>query len=285
MSTNRIEWHAAEEDLGRYLAGGCPPVLAASIEAHLMGCADCRGRLGRVTGEVEQQAAWAMLADTIDRPSRGPLARLTGGHWFARSAVATPAMLQAALGALLLIGLVPLLAATLIGDGALVALLVLAPLAPVAAVALAYRDWSDPAGEISLATPTAGLRLVALRAVLVSAAALPLAFLMLGAVELWLDDVPSRLALAWCLPGLALAALVMLAGTTRLDPTYVAVTLSAAWTGSVAVAVVARRSLRPEIFVDVVASPALQTAALAVAVTAVLTTVVRRDAVAYRRTS
>ena len=36
------------------------------------------------------------------------------------------------------------------------------------AAGLAYRDWADPAGEFSLATPTAGLRLVAMRALVVS---------------------------------------------------------------------------------------------------------------------
>ena len=108
-------------------------------------------------------------------------------------------------------------------------LLVLAPLAPMAAVTLAYREWADPAGEISLATPSAGLKLVALRALVVSLAALPLAFLVLLAVDTWAGDVPMRLGAAWCLPGLALAALVLLAGTTRLDPFHVAIGISAAW--------------------------------------------------------
>ena len=169
------------------------------------------------------------LADSIDRPSPTPLGRLTGGHWFVRSVIATPAMVQAALAALVLVGLVPLAAAMTAGDAGLVVLLVLAPLAPMAAVALAYRDWADPAGEISLATPSAGLKLVALRALVVSLAALPFAFLVLIAVDTWAGDVPLRLGSAWCLPGLALAALVLLAGTTRLDPLHVAVGISAAW--------------------------------------------------------
>ncbi len=94
----------------------------------------------------------------------------------------------------MLVGLVPLLTAFAVGDAGLVTLLVLAPLAPVAAVALAYRDWTDPAGEISLATPSAGLRLVALRALVVSVAALPLAVVALLAVDRWVADVPMQLA-------------------------------------------------------------------------------------------
>ena len=160
----------------------------------------------------------------------------------------------------------------------------LAPLAPVAAVAIAYRGWSDPAGEICLATPTAGLRLVAMRALVVSLAALPLAFAR-SAGRRHLDQaVPMRLAVAWCLPGLALAALVLLAGTTRIDPLHVALAVERRLGGSRSLAAATvRRTLRPEIFIDILASPAFQAAALVVALRRCLLTVARRDAVAYRR--
>jgi hypothetical protein len=283
VSTHRTEWHADVPDLAAYAAGEVPPVPAASIEAHLIGCAACRAQLGAVSDAGERGRAWDRLADVIDRPSTSLVARITGGHWLARSAVATPAMVRAALVAVLLVGVVPLVTASAVGDAGLVALLVLAPLAPVAAVALAYRDRTDPAGEISLPTPTSGLRLVAQRALVVASVALPMAFLTLGAVDLWIEDVPVRLALAWCLPGLALSALVLLAGTTRFDPTQVAVALSGAWALLVAVGVTVRRTLRPEALADLVAGPAVQTASLALAVLAITLTVVRRDAVAYRR--
>ena len=286
MSTERPErpeWHAGEQALAAYVSGGAPRALAASVEAHLLSCSDCRADLGRLSGDTESDRAWERLADSIDRPSVTPLGRLTKGHWFVRSSVATPAMLQAALGAMMLVGLVPLAAAITAGDAGLVLLLVLAPLAPMAAVALAYREWADPAGEISLATASAGLKLVALRALVVSLAALPFAFLVLVVVDIWAGDVPIRLGAAWCLPGLALAALVLLAGTTRLDPLQVAIGISVAWTVTVATQVTVGRSLRPEHFLDIIAGPAVQAAALAVLCAAVLLTVVRRDAVAYRR--
>ena len=141
-----------------------------------------------------------------------------------------------------LVGLVPLVAAVVAGDAALVALLVLAPLAPVAAVALAYRDWSDPAGEISLATPSAGLRLVAMRALLVVAGGAPAGVRRPARRRPLGRDVPMRSAPPGVLPGLALAALVLLAGTTRVDPVQVAVGLSLGW----AVAVVGRVTVRPQ---------------------------------------
>jgi hypothetical protein len=256
---------------------------AASVEAHLLRCARCRAALAARTSTAETDRAWARLADEVDRPSPSILGRLTGGHWLARSVVATPALMHAALAAVVLVGLVPLVTALATGDAGIVALLVLAPLAPMAAVATAYRERVDPAGEISLATPSAGLRLVTLRALLVSGLALPLAFGVLLAVDSWGTEVPLALGLAWCLPGLALAALVMLAGTTRVDPVQVAGGISLAWAVGVVGSVTVRRSLRPDIFIDLIVGPAAQTTATAVALAAIALTVVRRDAVAYRR--
>lgn len=285
MSTERTEWHVDQQVLAAYDAGRLPRPVTASIEAHLLRCADCRAALARRTPAEETDAAWERLADDIDRPRVSLLGRLTRGHWFALSGVATPALLRAALAAVVLVGLVPLVAAMAGGDVGLVALLILAPLAPMAAVAVAYRDRVDPAGEISLATASAGLRLVALRALLVSAVALPFSFLVLVGVRLVVGDVPLHLGFAWCLPGLALAAVVLLAGTSRLDPAHVAGGLSFAWAGGVVAVVTSRRSLRPEVFADLIASPAAQTTALAVALAAIVLTAVRRDAVAYRRTA
>ena len=160
----------------------------------------------------------------------------------------------------------------------------LAPLAPVAAVALAYRDWADPAGEISLATPSAGLRLVALRALVVSLAALRSPSCVLLAVDRWVADVPLRLGVAWCLPGLALAALVLLAGTTRLDPLQVAVGAERRLGGRRrARGVTVRRSLRPRSSSTSSPAPPCSSPPSRSPLGAVALTVVRRDAVAYRR--
>jgi hypothetical protein len=258
-------WHAGEPELADYLAGRSSRPVAASIEAHLLACGDCRATLASVADHRSREDAWARLADTVDRPS----SRWLHGHRVVAASVATPA--------------VPLLTATAVGDAGLVTLLVLAPLAPMAAVAVAYREWADPAGEISLATASAGLRLVATRALAVSLVALPVAVVALLAVDLWVEAVPLRLAVAWCLPGLALASLVLLAGTTRLDPMPVALGISAAWTVLVVAVVTVRRTLRPEMFVDLLGSPTTQAVALAVAAAALLLTAARRDAVAYRR--
>ena len=276
MSTDRVTWHADDDDLATYVAVATPPVLAASLETHLLGCADCRARLAALADPAQVELAWERLADVVDRPSR---------PWLVRSAVATPPMVRAALVAVVLVGVVPLLAAGALGDAGIVALLVLAPLAPVAAVAFAYRDAADPSGEISLAAPRAGLPLVAQRALLVAAVALPLAFGVLLVVDVWLQDVPVSLAFAWCLPGLALAALVLLAGTTRVDPAQVAAVASAGWALLVGSVVVVHRTLRPEALGDRLAHPTVQLGALVVLAGALLLTVARRDTVSYRRTA
>ena len=77
----------------------------------------------------------------------------------------------------------------------------------------------------------------------------------------------------------------MLAGTTRLDPLRVALGLGLTWAVAVVVGGWAPRSLRPEAVLDVLDSPALQTAALAVVIVAIFLTVARRDLVSYRRTA
>ena len=97
MSTHETEWHADDTQLAAYAAGRTDRVFAASLETHLLGCATCRGRIATQASDTE--LAWERLADVIDRPSR---------PWLLRSTVATPALARAALVAVLLVGVVPL---------------------------------------------------------------------------------------------------------------------------------------------------------------------------------
>jgi hypothetical protein len=279
--SNRPEWHVAEADLVGYATGTVAAVPSASIEAHLLVCGRCRGVLSQATA-AERDVAWERLSDTIDRSSSTLMERMARQHGLARSAVATPLMVQAAVVAVALVVLVPLMTAAAAGRASTLAVLVLAPLAPVVAVALAYREGSDPAGEITLATPAAGLRLVAMRALLVSVCALIVSVGVLLLADMWFD-VPTGLAYAWCLPGLALASLVLLAGTTRLDPLTVAGGLSLAWVAVLMTTVTTHRTLRYELLLQIIGSPAAQSAALGVAVAALALTVARRDVLAYRR--
>jgi hypothetical protein len=274
----------SDEDLAQYASGASIAIVTASTEAHLLRCELCRTTLSTVADHAESERRWAQLADAVDRPSRplserlGLRRRSTGsGLGLVRSAFGTPSLLWHGGVALLVAAALPALAASVHQSRALVLLLALAPLVPVAAVSVAYRHASDPVGEIVLATPAAGLRLVAMRAVAVGAAALPA-----GLASGWLAGLSPSVAVAWLLPGLALAALVMASGTTRLDPMTVGVVLGLLW----ALAVGSPASMHvaaAQRLVDLVSSPGTQLAALAVGCAAVLTTVARRDVVAYRR--
>jgi hypothetical protein len=283
VTVERPEWHAREEDLAGYVADTLTRAGAASVETHLLECAACRNLLGTLVGETDREQAWERLVTDLDRPASPGLDRLRLGRSLAASTLATPIMLMAAAVAVGLVGVVPLITAMVAGKAGLLMLLLLAPVAPMAAVALAYRDWVDPAGEISLAAPSAGLTVVALRALVVSLAAAPVALIALAVTQQSVGDVATRLAVAWCLPGLAMVGVVLFAGTTRFDPLTVAEALAAGWMISVMTFATARRSLRPENFLDVIATPTLQYTAFAIAVIALLLTVLRRDTYAYRR--
>jgi hypothetical protein len=278
VSTHHFDWHADEGDLVAYLGGGGMAVVDASVEAHLLACAGCRDRLAQLSGDHELEQAWDRLVDVIDRPTTTFVQRLTPGRATILPTVATPPMLRAALVAVTLVGLIPLLPAVMFGERGLALLLFLAPLAPATAVAVSYRQWSDPAGEVTLASPSAGLRLVAMRALVVSLMALPFA-VAVG----WLSDMPIRLAFAWCLPGAALAGVVLLAGTTRLDPLHAAAALSVGWFLLLGIPASGRRGQLTEQVIQLITDPAMQTSALLIAVVTLLLTAVRRDAVAYRR--
>lgn len=266
-------WHLTPQTLTAYREDDVDPVLAASVEAHLLGCADCRADLAKGAGPTAAQDSdrrWAALTEVVDAPARTPLARL---------GLSTGPLVAAWAVALGLLVLVPTVPAVVVGSGLPTLLLALAPLAPTAAVVLAFRVGSDPAGEMALATPVAGLRLVSRRALLVGAVALPL-----GVLAALLTGSPTAVALAWILPGLALSALVLLAGTTRLDPAYAAAGLGGTWALAVGIPSAARRSAADLVAVHI-ASPTFQLTALVVALAALALTVSRRERIAYRRTA
>ena len=155
------EWHAPPDQLAGFRDGTIGPVLAASVEAHLVTCTHCRTALAAVTpGDVRQERMWARIADEIDRPRRAFTPRRT----WARVTLGSPPLLVATLLTVLAVVVVPLLVGQLNTRAGVTALLGLAPLAPVVAAAAAFRPSVDPAGQLAAATPMATMRLVVLRA-------------------------------------------------------------------------------------------------------------------------
>jgi hypothetical protein len=277
-------WHLSNPDLAAYAAGSAGTVLTASVETHLVGCGECRAALtaaGGATTRANTEQRWAALVEELDRPVPGVLDRVTR-PWrplLSRASVSSRPLLVAWLAAMgLLLGL-PVLPVLVIGTGAATVLLAVAPLAPMIAVVLAYHQATDPAGELALATPVAGFRLVATRALAVALAAAPV-----GVVEALVLGLPSYVAFGWLLPGLALSALVLAAGTIRLDPAVAAGVLGGAWALAIALPTVSRLT-SSDLVAQVVASPDAQLLTLAVAVTALALAFARRDHVTYRRTA
>jgi hypothetical protein len=262
-------WHADEETLRSWASGTAAPVLAASVESHLLRCEECRRRTSALSARdaaSDSVRRWDALADRIDRPRSTPLLRL---------GLATPGLRAAWLASILLLLALPVVVSVL--GLRLPVFMALAPVAPLAAVALTYSRHAEPAGELALATPRAGLRVVAARALLVSLSAVPI-----GVGMALLLGLPTSVAFGWLLPGAALASLVALAGTTRLDPSVVAASLGSVWAVAVSWPAASRR-LPADVVSHLVASAPSQLTALVVALAAIALTIARRDTVAYRR--
>jgi len=170
---------------------------------------------------------WRAITAELDAPEPGRveamLRRLGVPASTTRLIAATPALRRSwylAIGIAAIVGL----GAAGPGDRAsLFALLTLAPTLPVLGVALAFGPSSDPMYEAQLATPTRGIRLVAIRA----ATVLVVSIAVIGTLAL-LDPDTRPMAAAWLLPALALT-LATLATMTVLTPRRSAAVVTVTW--------------------------------------------------------
>lgn len=173
-------------------------------------------------------ANWRGIVAELDAPARSKVERVLLAvrmpEPIARTLVATPALRRAwfvATGVALLFGLGA--ADTSKPGASLMMLLALAPMVPVVGVTLAYGPGSDPAHEVTLATPMSGLRLVLLRSTAVVACSMAAA----GIATLLLRD-KTWMSIAWLVPSLALPA-VCLALSTYVAPRRAAVLVAVLW--------------------------------------------------------
>ena len=266
------EWHVATTQLEAFRDGSIGRIHAASVEAHLISCPRCRRVLAThadAGASERRHRMWARITDEVDRPGR--LARFNS-VW-ARATFASPPLLAAAAVALLVTLVVPVLADAMSPRGGVAALLAFAPLAPLLGVVAAFRPRSDPAGEITLATPVATMRLVMVRTLVVAIASIPVGLLV--AVLL---PVRTSLLLGWVLPGLALCAVTLAVGT-RVEVGRLAVALALGW--GVLVSMLARDMRRGSMSAAlsdwVVNQPAAQITFAVVALAAGLVLAARRD--------
>ncbi len=107
--------------------------------------------------------------------------------------------------------------------------LLVAPLVGMLGVAMAYGPHADPAHELQLATPMRGLRVVAVRTVVVMVTS---AVVITGCTLL--NRVTRPFAIAWWLPTIAVAA-TALAVMTVLPPRRAATLVGVLWCGLVVI--------------------------------------------------
>ncbi len=229
-----MSWHLEEHTWEAYAAGRLDPAAEASVEAHVTGCAQCRGAARSVVPPAATTAVWHAVRATVAEPVLpAPLRALrrlgAPTHDLVVVSAADSLLLPwaAAVGS-------ALLAACLVGLAGLsplnqdTAFLALAPLVPVLAVAMAY-DALDPLREVCLVTPYSKLRLALLRTTATLAVAVP-ATLAVGLVVPGMQD----LAFAWLLPslGLTTGVLVLL---TWLEAPVAGAVVAGTWVALVAV--------------------------------------------------
>lgn len=262
-------WHLEQDVLARYVGGTASPALAASIEAHVVGCAVCRERLVPAVELPRLDRIWDEVVERVDAPVPAPverlLLRLGVRDDTARLLAATPTMRGAWFASVVAV-LALALASAHATERGIVVFLALAPLLPVAGVAAAFSPRTDPVHELAAAAPYSSFRLLAVR----SAAVLTATVLLAGAAAALLPGAPW-LAVAWLLPALALTA-ATLALATWFEPLYSALALATLWIGVTAPALAPGRDPL------LVVRSGAQLVCVAVLLAALATVAVRRDA-------
>jgi hypothetical protein len=207
-------WHADDQQLRMLVDGRASAVFAASLEMHVIGCDDCRGRMNTMSYTDELEPIWAGIREAVERPGPTPAERLLGVLGLSPESVqlltAVPALrLGWLLGVAVAVSFAGLATVAAVDLGLTLFLLV-APLVPVAGVAAAFGGDADPSHEAVVATPYSAPRLLALRTTAVLVTSAPVAVV----VALVLP-APAWLALAWLTPAAAGIAI-----TLALAPTF-----------------------------------------------------------------
>jgi hypothetical protein len=271
-----VVWHADPEILEAYTEDRLDPAGAASVEAHLLACEQCRAECAAAVDDGELASIWEHVADAVDSARVPWSVRALQGIGLrestARLVAATPALRVSWLVAVAIaVGFAVFAAYRSNGDPTI--FLWLAPLVPLAGVAAAYGPGVDPMYEIGAATPTHGLRLLLLRA----AAVAGVAALLLVPATLALPDL-ALIDVAWLLPALAVST-ATLALATFIGPIKAGIVVGACWLVLVPISVLLaehdRHVVAEQLFLF---RPAAQFVCVAVAVAASIVLFTRRRA-------
>jgi hypothetical protein len=200
------QWHAGPELLRRYAEGTLDQVGQAAVEAHVSGCAECRGHASALVSPSELEPAWDRVLATVTAPPPSRLSRALVRLGVRETDVvvlraSANLVLALAFATTAAVGFA-LVAAQLRSSQQELFYLAIAPLMPAILVAGAY-DSTDPLRELAEATPHSRLRVALLRTIVAVLGALPLVLAM-GLVP----QFEPALA-AWLLPALALTSVLL----------------------------------------------------------------------------
>ncbi len=227
MSQERTDWHADADALRALVNGSIGPVVAASLESHLMRCDACRNELNQLAFTDSLEETWTAIRDTVEAPSPGFLERLLGRFGLSvetgRLLAAVPSMRGSWLAGVTFSILFAGFASMFGADVGISLFLMVAPLAPVAGVAAAFGGDADPSHEVVVTTPYSAGRLLLLRTLAVLATCTPVAMLVGLAVP-----GPAWLMVAWLSPAAAGIA-VTLALAPAIGLTSAATSVGAVW--------------------------------------------------------
>jgi hypothetical protein len=229
-----MSWHIEATVLRRYEAGAVDRVTAASLEAHVTECAECRGELSRDSDWLEE--SWSAIADRVEPGLPGVVERLLTSvgvrQHIARVISLSPAFRVSFVVAVALVMAFAVGASVSDPNGwAFRAFLFLAPLLPVAGIALAYGNLVDAAHELTLSSPIDSFRLLMLRAITVLIVSVGLGLIAWPFIEAPAAFGPS----AWLAPALALT-MATLALTSRFEASLAGALVAGGWAVAMALA-------------------------------------------------
>lgn len=230
-----MRWHVDRDTLERYQAGSVDRVVAASLEAHVTECGECRERL--VVDEGWLDRSWAGVADRVE-PGRPSLVEIILSAVGVRQDVArvisfSPAFrLSFLLAVVIVLGFAVAASTSDPNGSAFRIFLALAPLLPVGGIALAYGRLVDPLHDLTLSSPIDSFRLLMLRSITVLSVSVGLGLAAWPLIEAPTMFGPS----VWLAPALALT-LIVLALASRFEMWLSAVMVAGGWMAAMVVAI------------------------------------------------
>lgn len=221
-----MNWHVDSSLLERYISADLDDVRAASIEAHVIACPECRARLATGVDPARIERVWREVKDSIDKPRRSLIEILLmkcGVRGYVARLIATTPALTASWLIAVSVALVWAVVAARAGSKGVLVFLVIAPLIPLAGIVFAFGPRIDPTYEVGVAAPMHGFRLLVLRAGCVLGTTL----ILVGIASIGLPDIGWK-AVAWLVPAVAVS-LATIALATWIDHQWAGAIVGFGW--------------------------------------------------------